>query len=172
MRNTASVGPAIPRQTSASLDQKALEGVVMDVWKHQLGRSLHRALPTRSAASPEFGVSACVPLETGAPLVAVLRVPAAVAASVASERLELHEWEIAPGDIDDAFTELIVAVGNGISRLLPDATRIGPPLVVQGSGLSTSVAKAQLDCEAVLLSSAGPVHASLWRPRSPWRPAA
>jgi hypothetical protein len=149
-----------------------LETIVIDVWKQQLGRTLHRVLPTRSTAGPpEFGVSASVPLDTGAPLVAVLRVPAAVAAAAAVARLDLHEWEIAPGDIDDAFTELVAAVGSGISRMLPGATRIGPPLVVQGSALSTSVAKAQLACEAVLLGSAGPVHASLWRPRAPWRSA-
>ena len=171
MRSTASVGPVIPRQVCKSLDGHFLEAVVIEVWKQQLGRRLHRMMSTRPAPAPDLAVSASVPFDTGVPFVTVLSVPTPVAAAVATARLDLHEHEIAPGDIDDAFTELIAAVAVGIGRVLPDVTRMGPPLVVQGARLSTAVSSAQLDCGACLLDSAGPVYASVWRPRAPWRPA-
>jgi hypothetical protein len=161
----ASAGPVFPRQPQRPLDADLLETVVIDVWKQQLGRTLRRPEATLRPPDGEFAVSASTTLDAGEPLVVTLRAPAPVATAVAMSRLDLHEDELAPGDIDDAFTGLLGVVVTRLAHVVPDAGQVGPSLVVQGSGLSVMVGGAELDCDVTLMAGSWPVRVSVWRPR-------
>ena len=170
MQQAASVGPVLPRrsapQADPELDDEVLAAVVSDVWQQQLGRTLRR--PSSAARPPvaDFTVSAFATIEANAPLVISLRAPAGVAAAMASSRLDLHESELATGDIDDAVTGLLGDVVARLARLVPGVAGIGPTSVVQGSGLSLTVGGAELDCEVTMLAGASPLRVSVWRPRA------
>jgi hypothetical protein len=153
---------SIPRQDNEPTSA-ALEAITAGVWKHLLGTSL-RPFPRWSPF--EVAVSASVPVNGASPAVTVLSAPASVATVAAVAILGLQEDELAPGDIEDAFGDLVLAIGSEIRTLLSDETRLGPPSVVHGAGLSTAVPGARLACEARLKSAAGPVQVSLWSRRA------
>ena len=159
MPNTAFVGAAIPHQSRAFMSQDALESVVAGVWKRRLGLSLHRL---RGHPAAGFAVSASVPLVGAGTAVAVLRAPLEVASAAAAGMLGLHHDELAPGDLDDAFSELIVSVGQGIGDLLAGPSALGPASVVRGAGLTAAVPGSPMMGEVALHSSAGPLQLSLW----------
>jgi hypothetical protein len=165
----ASAGPVLPRQPHRLLDGDLLETIVMDVWKQQVGRTLRRPEAESRPPDGEFAVSASTTLDAGEPLVVTLRAPARVAAAVATARLDLHEDELAPGDIDDAFTGLLTVVATRLAHAVPDAGQVGPSLVVQGTGLSVMVGGAELDSDVTLMAGSSPVRVSVWRPREATR---
>jgi len=169
VQRPATSGPVVPRQTHRLLDTDLLETVVIDVWKQQLGRTLRRPEATVRPPDGEFAVTASTTLDAGEPLVVTLRAPAPVASAVAMARLDLHEDELAPGDIDDAFTGLLGVVVTRLVHVVPDAGQVGPSLVVQGSGLSVMVGGAELDADVTLLAGSWPVRVSVWRPREATR---
>lgn len=158
---------AIPRQETELLSPAALQDIVRVAWKQLLGSELHRLTPSgrSSDLATDIAVSASLPLIGHHPLVVVLRTSAAVAAEAAVSVLGLHQDELAPGDIDDAFGGIIGGVGSGLQAVLPEVTRLGAPVVVQGEGLSSAVPFARLTCDASLRSGSDRVHVSLWRPR-------
>ncbi len=167
MRGTAvfyapAVGRTIPHQTSHGRRSANLEAVAADVWKSLLLTTLKTDSSPRPA---RFAVSATVPLAGTQMAVAVIRASAEAAAHAAVTLLGLRADELAPGDIDDAFAELAVAVGTRLRSELPGVTRFGTPVVVQGRELSTALPGADQVADVVLSGDHGPVALSLWRPR-------
>lgn len=162
MPHAAMVRPMIPPQTGG-LGADALAAIAADVWERLLDARLR---PAARWSPVDVAVSASVPLDGPAPAVGVLSVPTSVATSVTGSRLGLQDDELAPGDIDDALGEIVVAIGAGLRAMLADVTRLGPPSVVHGAGLSTVVPGARLTSEARLRSAAGPVQVSLWHLRA------
>ena len=158
--------PSIPRQENGPLSAEALAGIVSRAWKRVLGIDLHSLSrdPGRQFAE-DISVSASLPLLGESSLVVVLRTSSQVAVRAAVSVLGLHEDELAPGDIDDAFAGIVGAVGIGLRDVLPQVTRIGSPIVVQGSSLTSAVPGARLMCDASLRSGSGRVHVGLWHPR-------
>ena len=157
--NTAFVGASIPRQSRELLSREDLENVVAAVWRRRLGLSIHRL---RGHAAAGSAVSANISLVGAGTAVAVLRAPFEVAAAAAVGVLGLHEDELAPGDVEDAFGELVVAIAQGIGDLLPGASVVGPASVVRGSELTTAVPGSPLMCDAALHCAPGPLHVSMW----------
>jgi hypothetical protein len=161
--DTATVGRTIPRQAGEHLTEGALADVAGIAWKRLLGSSLR---PGRRVAAERFSVSAQLQLAGMESTVVVVRASQAAAVAATVGLLGLHEVEVAPGDIADAFAEIVVAVGCGVRTLLAGLAKLAAPVVVQGDGLNTAIPGASMICDACLQSSAGPVHVSLWRPRT------
>ncbi len=157
--NTAIAGAPIPRQSHAFMSQDALERVVAQVWEQRLGLSLHRL---RGHPPAGFSVSASIPLVGAGSAVAMLRAPFEVAAAAAVGLLGLHRDEVAPGDVDDAFTQLVVAVGHAIGGLLSGPNALGPASIVRGVGLTAAAPGSPTMGEVALYSGAGAIHLSVW----------
>jgi hypothetical protein len=156
--------PAISRQPRV-LAQDAFAKAVSSVWDRRLGMSLHAI---SVGARTEFTVSAGLPLGRGGSHgnhVVFLCAPEAVAMAAAAKVLGLHADELSPADIDDTFAELVLEIGWEIREKLPEVDSFGQAFVVHGNGLGTAIPGAGLLCEAGLVSTAGPVYASLWGPR-------
>ncbi len=169
MLNSMTVRRTLPRQRGELLTDADLEGVAVAVWKGLLRSSLYRA---RRLAPSSYAVSATVSLVGDCSAIAMISVPEAVAISASVGVLGLQVDELAPGDIDDAFAVLALAVGDAIAALLPGGAALGHPSVAQGERLTTALPGARLTAETLLWSGAGPVRVSLWRPRSRGWPAA
>ena len=166
---TTTVGSGIPRQETQHLTRGVLDDVVTRAWWHVLGAGLHRLHGQASAAGTltgaDIAVAASLPLFGANSLIVVLRASRGVATDAAVSLLGLHREELAPGDIDDAFASLVVAVGEGLRDVIADVTLLGVPVVVQGSAVTTAVPHARLTCDTTLRSGGGRVHVGLWRPR-------
>ncbi len=162
MTNTATVR-AIPRQMGEHLTEGALTDVVVLAWKRLLGTSLR---PGRPVPAGRFSVSAQLQLAGMDATVVVVRASQEAATNAAVNLLGLHEDEVASGDVADAFAEIVVAVGCGVRTLLAGLTKLDAPVVVQGDGLDTAIPGARMICQTSLKSAGGPVHVSLWRPRT------
>jgi hypothetical protein len=159
----ATVSRAIPRQTSEHLTEGALTEVATLAWKRLTGATLR---PARSAASDRFAVSAQLQLAGMDSTVVVVRASREAATAAAVGMLGLQPGEVGAGDIADAFAELAVTVGCGVRALLAGLTKLDPPVVVQGESIQTAIPGARMLCESRLKTGEGPVHVSLWRPRS------
>lgn len=165
----ATVGSTIPRQDTQLLSTRTLEDVVASAWWQVLGTGLHRLnrqdAATAGVVGADIAVTASLPMFGANSLVVVLRASRGVATDAAVSLLGLHREELAPGDIDDAFASLVLAVGGGLREVLANVTLLGTPVVVQGSAVTTAVPNARMTGETSLRSGSGRVHVSLWRPR-------
>jgi hypothetical protein len=161
--DVATLGRAIPRQLSEHLTESALTDVVNLAWSRLFGEPLR---PSGPVGAERFAVSAQLQLAGMDSTVVVVRASQTAAVAAAVELLDLHDGEVASGDIADAFADIVVAVGCGVRTLLSGLTKLDAPVVVQGSGLLTAIPGARMLCEADLRSPAGPFNVSLWRPRA------
>lgn len=158
--DTFTVTSAIPRQPGELVSRSELETAARDTWQELLGSPLH---PLRRDAAFTSAVSATVGLSGAKSVVAVVSAPPEVASDAAVRVLGLQRDELAPGDIADAFAELVMAIGSKLQVLLPGRMRIGHPGVTQGAGLTTALPGARMICESVLANSVGPIRITLWR---------
>ena len=163
MTNAQVVSRAIPRQASEHLTEAALTEVATLAWKRLSGSTLRSA---RSVPTDRYAVSAQLQLAGMDSTIVVVRASNEAATAAAVGMLGLHPDEVGSGDIADAFAELVVSVGCGVRALLSGLTKLDPPVVVQGQSIETAIPGARMLCEAHLRILEGPVHVSLWRPRS------
>jgi hypothetical protein len=164
---TGRASRTIPRQLSEHVTEGALTDAAGLAWKRLLDSSLR---PGRRVRAANYSVSAQLQLDGMESTVVVVRASQTAATAAAVGLLGLHENEVGPGDIADAFGEIVVAISCEVRTLLAGLTKLAAPVVVQGDRLNTAIPGARMMCEANLRSSAGPVHVSLWRPRAARRP--
>jgi hypothetical protein len=148
---------------SEHLTESALTEVVIIAWKRLVGSALRPARPT---ATDRYAVSAQLQLAGMDSTVVVVRASREAATAAAVDMLGLQHDEVGAGDIADAFAEIVVTVGCGVRALLAGLVKLDAPVVVQGQSVETAIPGARMLCDTSLKTAAGPVHVSLWRPRS------
>jgi len=134
------------------LQEEDLVGLTGSIWETVFGRAVEPVSPDDVAEIIDGAVkvTACVAITGSWDGAVEIVLPLSAAVRAAADMFGMGEDELDDELVHDAVGELANIAAGNIKGMIPDATKLGLPTVVQGTNYSVSVPGTKIVCEATM----------------------